>query len=202
MSKIKLFWCSFNRPTLALIGVLTMTFAIVTTTVSWSVDAKTNQQTKTRYRAAFIFQMAKYVHWSIPKNAPLTFCFFPTSQKHSIITVLSELKASGKLKVQDRQVNIKTIAEDKVDIIEHYQDCSLIYFDHKTSPQLPPALITKLSKTKLTIGSKTAFMNSGGLSALILKKGKLKLYINRASYKTTAVRIRSRLLALVRFHPE
>lgn len=165
-------------------------------------NAQTSQKTHMRYRAAFIYQVAKFVNWSIPKEAPLTFCFFKNTNQHNVIEVLSSLQRSGKLKVQGHEVKLTVMDSDKTDSFDHYQSCSLIYFDHDSAPDLPEALLVKLSKTKLTIGSKIEFITNGGLSALVPKKGKLKLYVNRASYQFSSVRIRSRLLALARFYPE
>jgi hypothetical protein len=192
-----------NLKILAIIACLFFNLIIATNRPFISVvHAKTSHQSQTQIRAAFIYQMAKFVNWSIPAQSPLTFCFFDSDQEHTVTNVLGSLQKSGKLKVQKRSVIIKVMDKDKLQLLSHYQTCSLIYFDHHFSPKLPEELLTQLSKTKLTIGSELAFLGNGGLSALVERKGKLKLYVNRSVYDVGSVVIRSRLLSLARFYPQ
>jgi hypothetical protein len=164
--------------------------------------AESNQRKQIHRKAAFIFQMAKFVNWSVDEREPLTFCFFKEPKAYNVTVVLSALEAQGKLKAQGHKVNIAVKPQEHINLLATYKDCSLIYFTPQSGRKIPSDLLKALGRVKLTIGSDMAFIANGGLSALVPDKGKLRLYINRANYEESLLKIRSRLLSLARFHPK
>ncbi len=187
-------------------GLLISMVLFFVLTFSYYSWASNSLETQIQIRAAYIYKMAKFINWSIHPQVPLTFCFLndgsADKQSYSVTKVLSALETAGKLKLQQRDINIKIIDHDKASQLPEYRLCSLVYFAQGYEPQLTKTQMQQLSKTKLTIGSNTEFMRQGGLCTLILEKDRLKLYINRSAYDDSKVRIRSRLLALARFYPK
>lgn len=165
--------------------------------------AETDDMRKTmRIRAAFIYQMSKFVNWSLEDSQPLHFCLFPDPRPYNVITVLTSLERQGKLVSQGRPVKTHMIERDHIDQIEQYDKCSLIYFNNDIDRQIPPALYKTLGKTKLTIGANKEFIENGGMTALVYAQGKHKLFIHRDNYEASLVKIRSRLLSLAKFYPK
>jgi len=160
-----------------------------------------NQRKQTQIKAAFIFKMAKFVHWPFKHDQPITFCAFNNTQKFNVFTVLDNIKSQGKLNIQNTQVTLHVL-EGKYDDLAIYQNCSLVYFDKKIESKIPSAVLKALSMRKLIIGNTKAFVEKGGLSALVAERGKSKLYINRLTYQQSKVKIRSRLMSLARMYPK
>lgn len=164
--------------------------------------AEGNIRKQMRVRAAFIFQMSKFINWPLDKSEPLVFCLFEDKRAYSELVVLRNLEAQGKLASQGHKVKTKVIVSDKAKDIEQYNNCSLIYFNHDADTRVSTAMITMLGKTKLIIGSNKKFVENGGLAALVYEKGKHKLYIHRKHYEASYLKIRSRLLSLAKFYPQ
>lgn len=175
---------------------------ILTTSLFFQSKAQTSLKIQIQVKAALIFQIAKFVDWSVSHQTSMKFCFFSSDQKHTVSKALSTFEIQGELFVQGHQVIIEMLDSKKIATLNRYKRCSLIYFDHNSEPTLPAELITQLSKTVLTIGDQKTFMLNGGLSALLPEKGKFKLYINRSSYENSNIKIQSRLLKLARFFPK
>ena len=166
-----------------------------------NAHANKNQRKQVRIKAAFIFQMAKFVNWQYNDNAHLTFCFHQDNRSFDVYGALKQLQTQGKLTLGNRQIQLTILNEDYKDI-EQYQQCDLIYFIPRLDSKIPIAILKQLGQKKLIIGNSKAFLAKGGLSALIVEQGKNKLYINRVQYQQSEVKIRSRLMKLARMYPK
>ena len=52
------------------------------------------------------------------------------------------------------------------------------------------------------IGETLSLLDLGGLVGLIQEKNRVRIYINKPQLSKSQVKIESRLLALVKFHPQ
>ncbi len=164
--------------------------------------AEQNMRKTMRVKAAFIYQMSKFVNWTSDERNPLVFCLFDDPRPYNVNVVLSALEKQGKLNSQGHPVKTRLIGTEQMHDPGQYDDCSLVYFNNDIDQKLRPAMYIALGKTILTIGANKGFVEQGGMTALVYEKGKHKLYINRDSYESSLVKIRSRLLSLAKFYPK
>lgn len=167
-----------------------------------SVFAEANVRKQMRVRAAFIFQMSKFVNWPMEKSESLVFCLFPDERPYNVNIVLATLEKQGKLISQGYNVQTRLIDINQRDDASHYESCSLVYFNNNSDQQLATSTIKAIGRNRLVIGSNVAFLDRGGMTALVYEKGKHKLYIHRDNYESSLVKIRSRLLSLAKFYPK
>lgn len=174
---------------------------IVLLTISCDAKAQKNLRKQTRIKAAFIFQMAKFITWPMPPDQPVVFCTFQNNRKFNIVSVLQTLKNQGKLTLSSRRIELQLL-KGNVEDSTLYKPCTVIYFHNKIEQKIPAALLLTLSRKKLLVGNSIAFLEKGGLAALVPEDGKNRLYINRLTYEQSEIKIRSRLMALARMHPK
>lgn len=169
--------------------------------VACQSHASKNQRKQVRIKAAFIFQMAKFVNWDLDTAEPLNFCFHQDNRNFHVYGALRDLQSKGKLIIANRQIELH-ILSDKYKNQQQYQKCSLVYFNPRTETKTPTAILQQLGKHKLIIGNSKAFLAKGGLTALIIEDGKNKLYINAKQFNRSDVKISSRLMSLARMYTD
>lgn len=164
-------------------------------------QASKNQRKQVRIKAAFIFQMAKFVTWPSNSTEPLNFCFHQDNRSFHVFGALRDLQSAGKLVIGNRQIELITLSDDYKNI-QQYQPCSIVYFIPRVETKIPTTILQALGKNKLIIGNSKTFLAKGGLTALIIESGKNKLYINAKQFKYSHVKIRSRLMSLARMYTD
>lgn len=164
-------------------------------------NANNNQRKQVNIKAAFIFQMSKFINWEYNNQTSLNFCFHKDKRNSHVYGALRELQSQGKLIIDNRQIELLILPDDYKDI-QHYQNCSLVYFIPRIETKIPRAILEKLGKHKLVIGNSKTFLAKGGLTALIIESGKNKLYINAKQYEQSNIKIRSRLMSLARMYTD
>lgn len=167
----------------------------------FEANANKNQRKQVRIKAAFIFQMSKFVNWEYNAQTTLNFCFHNDKRNAHVYGALKDLQSQGKLIIGNRQIELLTLPDDYKDI-QHYHHCSLVYFIPRIETKVPSAILEQLGKNKLVIGNSKTFLAKGGLSALIIESGKNKLYINYKQYEQSDIKISSRLMSLARMYTD
>jgi len=150
----------------------------------------------TKVRSAFIFKLSKFITFPAPSLSNMNFCFFDKKQGPGKFLYNME-----GLKSQTPPISI--IFFDDIDkITELNQGCNIIYLNENIQSKIDKQWINKISSKVVVIGETLEFLDLGGLVALIPKGNKVRIFINKTKLSQSQVKIESRLLALVKFHPQ
>lgn len=146
-------------------------------------------------RAAFLFQLAQYVHWPagrfVNEAAPVRFCVLGDEGLAQTLQVVVAGKTIGARPVVVRAV----LAEGEL------ARCHVAFVGFRRSGELkeffalwqyPPVLIT---------GEAPGFGTHGGMVNLILEQGRVSFEINLEAVQRANLELRSQLLRFAKFVP-
>lgn len=150
----------------------------------------------TKVRSAFIFRLSKFLTFPAPTSNEMNFCFFDNKQGPGKI-----LDSAKGLKSQKKSISI-IFFNDIDKTTELNQACNIIYLSEKIQSKIDKHWINKINPKIVVIGETIEFLDLGGLVALIQERNKVRIFINKAKLSQSQVKIESRLLALVKFHPQ
>lgn len=150
----------------------------------------------TKVRSAFIFKLSKFLTFPAPNSNEMSFCFFNNKQGPG-----NFLHNKKGLKSQKKPISI-IFFDDINKITELNQKCNIIYMSENIQSKIDKHWINKISPKVVVIGETLEFLDLGGLVALIQERNKVRIFINKAKLSQSQVKIESRLLALVKFHPQ
>jgi len=150
----------------------------------------------TKVRSAFIFKLSKFLTFPAPNLNEMNFCFFDDKQGPG-----NFLRSKKGLISQNKPISI--IFFDGIDkITELNQKCNIIYLSENIQSKIDKHWINKINPKVVVIGETLEFLDLGGLVALIQERSKVRIFVNKAKLSQSQVKIESRLLALVKFHPQ
>lgn len=147
-------------------------------------------------RAAFLFQLAQYVHW--PSDAfgkadsPLRFCVFGQDKLRSIL----EGAVSGK-KIQGRTIAV-LIAADPGQLA----GCHLAFLGVRSEKQIRDVLNAWRYPPVLLVGEADRFAEFGGMVNLVIQSGRVSFEINVTAAERARLEFRSQLLRFARIVPD
>jgi hypothetical protein len=148
--------------------------------------------TEEEVRAAFLFQLAQYVHWpSVAgerESSPLRFCVLGQDN----LTVTLDRTVRGKA-IRGRSIVVRRIAT-----IDEMTECHLAFVGFRTEKQIRGALESWSYPPVLLVGETERFAQSGGMVNLILENGRVSFEINVAAAERAHLEFRSQLLRVAR----
>ena len=143
------------------------------------------QQDERAVRAAFVFNLTKYVSW-------------PGVQKHLVIGVVDEGSMGPVLK----QILEKKVSDGReISIVIHpsdaeLRDCNLVYFS-ESSPAKIRSLLNRIgSESILTVGESDQFARAGGMVSLVRSGDQIEIEVNLKALRERKLDMSSRLLNL------
>ncbi|PAJ73698.1 hypothetical protein CJF42_14500 [Pseudoalteromonas sp. NBT06-2] len=160
------------------------------------ISKSTYAENITKVRSAFIFKISKFMTFPPPTLNNMKLCFF--NEKKGPEKFLFSKKS---LKSQTPPISI-VFFDDIEKIMELNHSCNIIYLNENIQSKIDKQWINKISSKVVVIGETLEFLDLGGLVALIQKGNKVRIFINKAKLSQSQVKIESRLLALVKFHPQ
>ncbi len=157
-----------------------------------AAEAKTPDQV----RAAFLYQMAKFIEFpELEKQSGLRFCFYSLDAGPA-----AELKGANNLIVAGKPIVISNVAKS-TSYRELSRLCDITYIDEISEDDILSAWTDTIASNMLTIGESIEFLERGGIASLVQEGSKIRLYINKQALENQYFIVRSRLLAVSKFHP-
>jgi len=150
----------------------------------------------TKVRSAFIFKLSKFLTFPAPSLDKMSFCFF--DEKQGPGKFLYDKKG---LISQKKPITVNFF-DDIEKITELNQNCNIIYLSENIQSKIDKQWINKINPKVVVIGETLSLLDLGGLVGLIQEKNRVRIYINKPKLSKSQVKIESRLLALVKFHPQ
>lgn len=145
----------------------------------------TAQQDERAVRAAFVFNLTKYVSW-------------PGAKKRLVIGVVDEGSMGPVLK----QILEKKVSDGReISIMIHpseaeLRDCNVVYFS-ESSPAKIRSLLNRLGGDSiLTVGESDQFARAGGMVSLVRSGDQIEIEVNLNAVRNRNLEMSSRLLNL------
>lgn len=160
--------------------------------VSQVTIAKTPEQV----RSAFLYQMAKFIEFpKTANNNSLTFCFYSLKAGPG-----ATLSANNGLSINGKPIEVVEVnlALSLTDLSER---CDITYVDETHENDILASWTTQTALNTVTVGESLAFLENGGVAALVQEGSKIRLYINKQTMNSHNFKVLSRLLAVAKFHP-
>jgi len=151
----------------------------------FSIPCPAQFQDESAVRAAFVFNLTKYVEWPHPGDE-IVIGF--VGDEHMGETLRKTL--AGKT-VESRPIRVVLSPTD-----DELQHCHLLYITHSSSKTLHAALDKVRSKGVLTVGDTDSFTREGGIIGLVRSGEQIQIQVNLEMAQESQLKISSRLLNL------
>jgi hypothetical protein len=173
------------------IWLLSILCILFITTLSYPVCATEPYSSEYLLKAAFIYNIAKFVEWPPgsfeTEKAPLVLCILGKDPFGYALTTID-----GKM-VQGRTLTVK-----HVDRIEELRTCHILFISSSERNKLPQEVQSLKDANVLTVGDMPNFAQNGGIINLITLDNKIHMEINVAAAEKAKLQISSKLLKLAR----
>jgi TonB family protein len=146
------------------------------------VRALGQTQDERAVRAAYVFNLTRYVEW-------------PAEKKQLIIGILASRETSEFLqKILDgKSADSRFVRVILSPTDNEWQDCSILYIDDSRAKNLP-SMLGKLGTSKvLTVGESAAFVRDGGMVALVRTGDKIQMQLNLEAAQRSGIKLNPRL---------
>ncbi|KJZ04210.1 YfiR family protein [Pseudoalteromonas piscicida] len=160
------------------------------------VSLNTTAKSPDQVRSAFLYQMAKFVEFPDENTkASIQFCFYSLESGPA-----AELKSATKLNVRGKPIELVE-AKKTWSYRELSSACDITYIDETSENDILSAWTDTIESNMLTVGESIEFLERGGIASLVQEGSKIRLYINKQALENQYFIVRSRLLAVSKFHP-
>jgi hypothetical protein len=151
----------------------------------FATPCRTQVQDENAVRAAFVFNLTKYIEWPRTGNEVVIGVVGGGSIGEALQKTLA-----GKT-VESRPIRVVLSPAD--DELPH---CQLLYLTHTSSKTLRAALDKVRSKDILTVGDTDSFAREGGMIGLVRADEQIQIQVNLEVAEESQLKISSRLLNL------
>lgn len=143
------------------------------------------QQDERAVRAAFVFNLTKYVSW-------------PGAHQRLVIGVLGDANIGAALK---QVLDGKSSDGRPISVVLHPADsdlgnCDVLYIAGLPAPAVRSILNRTASKSVLTVGDNDQFVRAGGTVALVRAGDQIQIEVNLEALRSRQLDMSSRLLKL------
>jgi len=164
--------------------ILTLLTAI---SILSSTDAQQSTPTEYEVKAAFIYNLAKFVEWPADANTTIDLCILGDDPFGSVIDV-----------IQGKPVREKNIVIKRIKSLQQLKTCQILFISNSEKEHLPQILDALGSSNVLTIGDTEEFAQRGVIINFYVEQDKVRFEINLESAKRAGLSISSKLLKLGR----
>jgi hypothetical protein len=141
--------------------------------------------TENQAKAAFVFNVIRYVSWPPPVSDTLQ------------IGILGKgLLPSEWMSISGKTANGKKLHIFKSNDLEEMFDCQIIYIEETSPRKLSRILLSLRNYPILTIGDSPGFISSGGSMNVFLRNNHISFSINLTEARAAGLDISSNLLKL------
>lgn len=143
------------------------------------------QQDERSVRAAFVYNLTKYVVWPTPTQN-LNICVLGKGNIGPALQAVIDGKSSG-----HRTINVQLEPSDL-----ELRHCGILYFSGSSTPRLLAVLDKTQGTSALTVGEDENFLRHGGMIAFVRSGDSLQVMVNLDAVRAENLKISSRLLDL------
>ena len=142
-------------------------------------------QDESAVRAAFVFNLTKYVEW--PRSSgELVIGFVGESSMGEILKKMLDGKAS-----ESRSIRVLASPSE-----EQLPQCNIVYIAYSSPKKFRPVLEKLREKGVLTVGDDYSFALNGGMVGLVRAGDHIQIMINLEVVQESGLKISSRVLSL------
>lgn len=142
-------------------------------------------------KAAFIYNLAKFIEWPPDKNTNLKLC------------ILGEDPFGSSIKaVNGKQVGDKTVIVSNIKSIGQSKNCQILFISNSEKENLPQIVDAIKNSSILTIGDTEGFAKHGVIFNFYLEQDKVRFEINPEASNKARLKISSKILKLGRIIKE
>jgi hypothetical protein len=165
----------------------TLALTIAISTALADSQAKVSDQ---EVKAALLFRVSKFIEWPTSafsdKNAPFVMCVVGDESRVRAFQPLQNKVLNG------RSVAVRRITGDMLDLGQ----CHAAFFPFDSDADVDYALGRLRGSPVLTVGESDAFVNRGGMLALVTRDQRVQFTIHLAASKRAQLSVSSQLLQL------
>jgi len=143
------------------------------------------QQDERAVRAAFVFNLTKYVSWPADKKR-LVIGVVDEGSMGSVLKQILEKKVSS-----GREISI-VVRPSEAEL----RDCDVVYFSESSAARIQSYLNRIGSDSILTVGESDQFARAGGTVSLVRSGDQIEIEVNLAALRKCKLEMSSRLLKL------
>jgi len=157
--------------------------------ISTECVAQTNEDVEIKIKAAYIYNLTKFVYWEESSTAtPVTIYVLGADQ---IADILQE---NLPVMPQGRTITVEKITNKKTD----FSRCQLVYIGQFEQQHMQAALSRCKDLKILTVSDIKAFAQQGGMIGFVVDEDKVKMEINLNAAKSAGIKISSKLLEIAK----
>ena len=173
----------FRASILGVIGVLWLL-------LSYPGQAQDPQPTEYQFKAALLFNFAKFVEW--PSGA------FPDPRSPIVFGILGENPFHDDLirTLQDKTINNRSLVVREFNSVTEATNCQVLFISVSEKRRLPEILQTLRSSSALTVSELDRFIESGGMIYLFAENKKIHFQVSPDAAKSAGLKVSSKLLGL------
>lgn len=149
------------------------------------LSARAESRDDRSVRAAYVFNLIKYVEWPTAKNE-LVIGFVGDAATGEVLETLLNGRTSG-----GRTIRVVPSPSD-----EDLARCSLLYIAEPDPKEMRRVLQKAKESSVLTIGETDSFARAGGMVALVNPGDHIQIEVNLEATQSAGIRISSRVLNL------
>ncbi|HXP59960.1 MAG TPA: YfiR family protein [Dongiaceae bacterium] len=152
--------------------------------------------TEYQVKAVFLFNFAKFIEWPAAKlggpDSPLVIGIIGDNP---FGTLLEET-------IKDQAINGHKLVSRAISTTAEAVACHIVFISRSEKERLRPLLAALKGQPVVTVSELRGFAQDGGMIALVLLNGRVKLEINPAAAGEAGVKLSSKLLSIARITPE
>jgi hypothetical protein len=151
------------------------------------LPAHAQSQSELMVKAAYVFNLTKYVEWPSPSNRVV----IGVVGGGPMVDTLRQL--SGKMS-DSREIVVVTDPSDA-----ELKQCELVYITYSSGKKIDEVLAKLDGESVLTVGDAASFGHSGGMLTLLTVGDRVEIEVNLAACHHANLKISSKLLSLAKF---
>ena len=144
------------------------------------------QEDERSVRAAFVFNLTKYVSWPQGRHDRLVLGVIGNGSMGPVLKQILDGKTSD-----GRRINVVVHTSES-----ELRDCDVLYVEESSAPRIRAILDRVQSRAVLTVGDSDQFTRAGGMVALVRSGDQIEIHVNLNSLRSRQLEMSSRLLNL------
>lgn len=167
--------------------ILPLVLALLLICLPPTARADSQQLNESRIKAAFVFNVARYVSWPAASNEPF------------VIGVLGRGTVdSAWQELRGKTVHGRTLDVRKSDDLDDLLNCQIVFITASKRKNLSQILLLLQDYPILSISDTEGFAQAGGMVHLIKEDDRIRFRINLAAAHRSGLKISSQLLKLAK----
>jgi len=166
-------------------GMARLWMTLATLILSTLAPFARGQQDERAVRAAFVYNLTKYVEW-------------PQTGNELVVGFVGDSDMGGVLEkvLSGKTTDGKTVRVLRNPSNEQLQRCDIVYIGYSSPKKIQPILEKLRNKSILSVGEDEHFAGSGGIVGLVRTGDHIQIQINLEVAQQAGLKISSRLLNL------